>query len=42
VGKNSGVVKAIEERIGLSILVPEEPQIIGAVGCALVAGGVDL
>jgi len=41
VGKNSGVVKAIEERIGLSILVPEEPQIIVAVGCALVAGGVD-
>lgn len=41
VAKNSGVIKAIEERIGLSIFVPEEPQIIGAVGCALVAGGVD-
>lgn len=41
VGKNAGVVKAIEERIGLSILVPEEPQIISAVGCALLAGGVD-
>jgi predicted CoA-substrate-specific enzyme activase len=41
VGKNSGVVKAIEDRIGLPITLPEEPQIIGAVGCALVAGGVD-
>lgn len=41
VAKNSGVVKALEERIGLSIFLPEEPQIIGAVGCALVAAGVN-
>jgi predicted CoA-substrate-specific enzyme activase len=40
VARNTGVVKAIEERTGLSIFVPEEPQIVGAVGCALVAAEV--
>ena len=40
VAKNNGVVKAMESRIGLSVFVPEEPQIVGAVGCALVAAEV--
>jgi predicted CoA-substrate-specific enzyme activase len=40
VARNTGVVKAIEERIGLSIFVPEEPQIVEAVGCALFAAEV--
>lgn len=35
--KNSGVVKAMEEQLGLKINVPEEPQIIGALGAALVS-----
>lgn len=38
VAKNSGVVAAIEERLGTSLLLPEEPQIVGALGAAIVAG----
>ena len=37
VAKNVGVKRMLEEEIGLEILVPEEPQIIGALGAALVA-----
>jgi predicted CoA-substrate-specific enzyme activase len=37
VAKNIGVKKALEEEIGLDILVMEEPQIIGALGAALIA-----
>lgn len=37
VAKNIGVKKVLEEMIGFDILVPEEPQIIGALGAALVA-----
>jgi len=37
VAKNKGVVKAIEEEIGEPLLVPPEPQIVGALGAALVA-----
>ena len=37
VAKNKGVVRAIESRIGTSLFVPEEPQIIGALGAAIVA-----
>ncbi|HHU63809.1 MAG TPA: 3-hydroxyacyl-ACP dehydratase [Clostridiales bacterium] len=37
VAKNSGVVQALEEKIGEKIFVPEEPQIIGALGAALIA-----
>jgi predicted CoA-substrate-specific enzyme activase len=37
VAKNSAVVQALEERLGLSITVPPEPQIAGALGAALLA-----
>jgi len=37
VAKNVGVKKFLEENIGLELLVPEEPQIIGALGAALFA-----
>jgi predicted CoA-substrate-specific enzyme activase len=37
VAKNIGVKKALEEALGLDILVPEEPQITGALGAALFA-----
>jgi len=32
-----GVVKAIEERLGQSMMVFHEPQIVGALGAALIA-----
>lgn len=37
VAKNIGVVKALEELIGLEIRVPSEPQIMGALGAAIFA-----
>lgn len=37
VAKNSGVVNALERELGLKILLPEEPQIIGAYGAGLIA-----
>lgn len=37
VAKNRGVVSAIEKRLGEKILIPPEPQIIGALGAALIA-----
>jgi len=37
VAKNVGIKKALEDEIGLEILVPEEPQIMGALGAALLA-----
>jgi predicted CoA-substrate-specific enzyme activase len=37
VAKNEGVVRALEERLGLRVFVPPEPQIIGALGAALLA-----
>ncbi len=37
IGKNIGVVRRIEERVGLKALVPQEPQIVGALGAALFA-----
>lgn len=37
VAKSIGVVKALEKRLGVKLLVPEEPQIIGALGAALIA-----
>jgi predicted CoA-substrate-specific enzyme activase len=37
VAKNIGVVRALEKKLGTSLLIPEEPQIIGALGAALVA-----
>jgi len=37
IAKNIGVVKRLEERVGLNALLPEEPQIVGALGAALFA-----
>jgi len=37
VAKNAGVKKFLETIIGTKILVPEEPQIVGALGAALLA-----
>jgi predicted CoA-substrate-specific enzyme activase len=37
VAKNIGVKQALAKEIGLDILVPDEPQIIGALGAALIA-----
>jgi predicted CoA-substrate-specific enzyme activase len=37
VAKNVGVVDAIEKKIGRKLLIPEEPQIIGALGAAHIA-----
>lgn len=37
VAKNAGMKKALEDEIGLEISVPEDPQIIGALGAALLA-----
>ncbi len=37
VAKNIGVVRAIEEKLGLSLLIPEEPQTVGAIGAAHIA-----
>ena len=35
VAKNIGMVRALEEKIGFSVLVPEEPLLTGAIGAAL-------
>ncbi|MEM0330762.1 MAG: acyl-CoA dehydratase activase [Archaeoglobaceae archaeon] len=35
VAKNLGVRRAIEEKLGVVVIVPEEPQIIGALGAAV-------
>jgi len=37
IAKNIGVVKRLAERVGLNIRLPEEPQIVGALGAALFA-----
>ena len=37
VAKNIGVVKALENQIGLPIHLPPEPQLVGALGAALLA-----
>lgn len=37
IAKNTGVVKRVEERLGLEAKIPEEPQIIGALGAAIFA-----
>lgn len=40
IAKNIGVIKRLEERIGLSIKIPDEPQIVGALGAALFASDI--
>jgi (R)-2-hydroxyacyl-CoA dehydratese activating ATPase len=37
VAKNKGVVQALEERLKVKLFIPPEPQIIGALGAALIA-----
>ncbi len=37
IAKNQGVVRRIEQKLGLAALIPPEPQIIGALGAALFA-----
>ncbi len=37
VAKNAGVVRAIEDVLGIDIIVPKHPQTIGALGAALLA-----
>jgi len=37
IGKNIGVVRMVEKQVGLKALLPEEPQIVGALGAALFA-----
>jgi predicted CoA-substrate-specific enzyme activase len=37
VAKNTAIVKELEKNIGVNIILPPEPQIVGALGAALVA-----
>ncbi|MBA4395404.1 MAG: 2-hydroxyglutaryl-CoA dehydratase [Desulfobacca sp.] len=37
VAKNIGIVHKIQEKLGLKINIPKEPQIVGALGAALIA-----
>jgi predicted CoA-substrate-specific enzyme activase len=39
VAKNPGVVRSLEMKLGTTLLLPEEPQIMGALGAALIAAG---
>ena len=36
VAKCSGMVQALEDRLGTSLIVPDEPEYIGATGAALI------
>jgi len=38
VAKNPALIKELEAKLGLSVRVPPEPQIVGALGAALLAG----
>ncbi len=42
VAKNTGVVSALEEQMGLKILVPDEPLLSGALGAALLGRDITL
>lgn len=37
VARNEGMKKALQDRIGKEVLVPENPQIVGALGAAIIA-----
>ncbi len=37
IAKNTAIITALEQKLGNSLLVPEEPQIVGALGAALSA-----
>ena len=36
--KDIGLVKAIEEKLGINLWVPDDPQLTGAIGAAVLAG----
>jgi activator of 2-hydroxyglutaryl-CoA dehydratase len=37
VARNIDVVRRVEKRLGAPVLIPEDPQILGALGAALYA-----
>lgn len=37
--RNAGIIACLEEMMGCNIRVPENPQIVSALGAALIAGG---
>jgi len=37
VSKNIGIIRAMEAKLGKPVLVPEDPQIVGALGASLIA-----
>ena len=37
IAKNIGIVKRIEDKLGVKAIIPEEPQIVGALGAAIFA-----
>jgi activator of 2-hydroxyglutaryl-CoA dehydratase len=37
VAKNIGVVRALENELHTTLLIPKEPQLVGALGAALIA-----
>jgi predicted CoA-substrate-specific enzyme activase len=37
VARNSGLVRILEDELGFGVLVPEEPQLVAALGAAVVA-----
>jgi predicted CoA-substrate-specific enzyme activase len=37
VSKNIGIIRAMEAKLGKPVLVPEDPQIVGALGAALLS-----
>lgn len=37
IAKNIGVVRRLEEKLGIKVLLPKEPQIVGALGAATIA-----
>jgi len=39
VAQNEGVVRALEEKLGAPVFVPEQAQLCGAIGAALIALG---
>jgi predicted CoA-substrate-specific enzyme activase len=39
VARNAGVARMLGERLGHTIVVPEQAQLAGAIGAALIAGG---
>lgn len=37
VAKNRAIIRELEDRLGIEVLLPKEPQIVGALGAALIA-----